>query len=81
MEIESLFKALNIQNIFEIKPHGILESMHKPSNLILPHIRKELEYIFKKTKVIMPVSLIDDNDKKSEESNDARSPSANSTVN
>lgn len=56
MEIESLFKTLNAQNIAEIKPHGILESLQKSGNLVQPHIKKELEFMHKKVKVILPAS-------------------------
>lgn len=30
LEIESLFKSLNVQNLFDLKPHGIIESLNKP---------------------------------------------------
>jgi hypothetical protein len=55
MEIESLFKALNAQNSMEIKPHGILECLNKPSNFLNQCIRKELEYMHKKVKIVLPV--------------------------
>ena len=54
MEIESLFKALNAQNAMEIKPHGILECLNKPSNFLNNSIRKELEYMHKKVKIVLP---------------------------
>lgn len=54
--------------MYEIKPHGILESIHKPSNLVAAHIRKELEFMFKKNKVILPASYLDDDGKKTESS-------------
>ena len=32
MEIDSLFKALNVQNSADIKPHGILQSLTNPNS-------------------------------------------------
>ena len=54
MEIDSLFKHLNIQNFNEIKPHGILQNLQHPNNFCDPAVRQELNYIYKKKKVILP---------------------------
>ena len=54
MEIDSLFKALNVQNSAEIKPHGILQSLANPSSTAEPVIRKEVDYMYKKVKMILP---------------------------
>jgi len=54
MEIESLFKTLNVQNPADIKPHGILESLTKPASFSSQAVRKELEYFHKKIKMILP---------------------------
>jgi hypothetical protein len=54
MEIDSLFKALNVQNSAEIKPHGILQSMTNPNSPLDQVIRKELDYMYKKVKMILP---------------------------
>lgn len=32
MEIESLFKLLNVQNLSDIKAHGIIDGLNKPNN-------------------------------------------------
>ena len=54
MEIDSLFKALNCSNSSEIKPHGILQSLENPNTFSDPSVRRELGYIFKKVKMILP---------------------------
>lgn len=54
MEIDSLFKALNVTNSTDIKPHGILQSLENPNTFSDPSVRRELDYIFKKVKMILP---------------------------
>ena len=54
MEIDSLFKALNISNSSDIKPHGILQTLENPNTFTDPSVRRELDYIFKKVKMILP---------------------------
>jgi hypothetical protein len=54
MEIDSLFKALNVTNSSEIRPHGILQSLENPNTFSDPSVRRELDYIFKKVKMILP---------------------------
>jgi len=54
MEIDSLFKALNVQNSAEIKPHGILQTLQSPNGLLDQVVRKELDFMHKKVKVILP---------------------------
>ena len=54
MEIDSLFKALNVQNSAEIKPHGILQTLQSPGGLLDQVVRKELDFMHKKVKVILP---------------------------
>jgi len=54
MEIDSLFKALNVQNSAEIKPHGILQSLSNPNSQLDQVIRKELDFMYKKIKMILP---------------------------
>jgi len=54
MEIDSLFKALNVSNSSDIKPHGILQSLENPNTFTDPSVRRELDYIFKKVKMILP---------------------------
>lgn len=54
MEIDSLFKSLNIQNFNEIKAHGILQNLLNPNNFCDPAVIQELNYIYKKKKVVLP---------------------------
>jgi len=54
MEIDSLFKALNVQNSAEIKPHGILQSLINPNSITDQVVRKELDFMHKKNKMILP---------------------------
>ena len=54
MEIDSLFKALGVQNSAEIKPHGILQTLQSPGGLLDQVVRKELDFMHKKVKVILP---------------------------
>ena len=54
MEIDSLFKALGVTNSSDVKPHGILQSLENPNTFTDPSVRRELDYIFKKVKIILP---------------------------
>ena len=54
MEIDSLFKALNVQGTNEIKVHGILQSSINPGMCVDQVIRKELDFMYKKVKMILP---------------------------
>jgi hypothetical protein len=58
IEIEFLFKTLNIQNPNDIKPSGILESLNKPNNFVTKALKHELEHIQKKVKFILPANLM-----------------------
>jgi hypothetical protein len=54
MEIDSLFKALNVSNTSDIKPHGILQCLENPNFFSEASIRRELDFIFRKVKMILP---------------------------
>lgn len=54
MEIDSLFKALNVQGPGEIKPHGILRTLQSPNAVPDQVVRRELDFMHKKVKVILP---------------------------
>lgn len=43
--------------MFDFKQHGIIESLNKPQNQLIAPIKKEIEYIYKKIKVILPSSF------------------------
>jgi hypothetical protein len=54
MEIESLFKAVNVPNLQDIKPHGILTGLQSQTGFHDQVLRRELEFVHKKTKMILP---------------------------
>lgn len=54
MEIDSLFKALNVQSSAEIKPHGILQGLQSAGGFLDQALRRELDFVYKKTKMILP---------------------------
>ena len=56
-EIDALYAALKPQSpqvLAELKPHGLLHCLENPSSLGDPVIRKELEFILNKPRVILP---------------------------
>lgn len=54
LEIESLFKAVNVGQMHEIKPHGILTGLQSQAGFHDQVLRRELEFVHKKTKMILP---------------------------
>ena len=54
LEIESLFKAVNVGQVHDVKPHGILSTLQSPSAFHDQVLRRELEYMHRRIKLILP---------------------------
>ena len=54
LEIESLFKAVSVADVHQIKPHGILTGLQSQTGFHDQVLRRELEFVHKKTKMILP---------------------------
>ena len=57
MEISSTFKALKI-NLNEVKPNGLIDCMSKPLTSCTSAMRKEIDYLHKRQKLILPPTAI-----------------------
>ena len=57
LEIQSTFKALKI-NLNEIKPNGLIDCMSKPLTSCTSAMRKEIDYLHKRQKLILPPTAI-----------------------
>ena len=57
LEIQSTFKALKI-NLIEIKPNGLIDCMRQPLTSCTSAMRKEIDYLHKRQKLILPPTAI-----------------------
>ncbi len=59
LEIESLFKSMSIHQFKEIEPHGIISILHNTQSFYINQfIRRELDYVYKKSRIILPAQII-----------------------